>query len=253
MSLLLGAGSLSCARAPRLKARVKRMIDDDEGSGHAELEFDDGRATGGNHRGLHVVGRRAHVAFGPDRVKNLSDDVEGRGHVRAAVADEQAHRLADLGGQGVIAGGRADGTVEHDIFGPLLDRLDHAEGLQALLAIGALGVEVALHDVVLVVDLCQPFLRLDQDQAIHAIGDMHGDRRRGAVIDEKARIDRLERKDRAMAGRSQRCGGAAAGAVDGVQVDIVRHLVVGMIFQMHFDQVALAHPDEFAGTLPRRI
>ena len=120
---------------------------------------------GGDHRGLHIMRRRAHVAFGIDRVENLADDMEGRGHVGAAVADEKPHRLADIAGDGLVAGGRADGAVEHDVIGPLVDGLDHAEGLQALLAIGALGVEVALHHVIFVIDLGQAFLRLDQDHA----------------------------------------------------------------------------------------
>ena len=52
-----------------------------------------------------------------------------------------------------------------------------------------------------------------------------------------------------MAGRGQRGRRAAAGTVDGVQIDIMRHLVGGMIVEMHLDQIALAHADEFAGNL----
>ena len=49
-----------------------------------------------------------------------------------------------------------------------------------------------------------------------------------------------------MAGRGQRSRRAAARAVDGVQVDVVRHLVVGMIVEMQLDLVALADADELA-------
>ena len=60
-----------------------------------------------------------------------------------------------------------------------------------------------------------------------------------------------------MAGRGQRGRRAAAGTVDGVQIDVMRHLVVGMVVEMHLDQIALAHADEFAGNLaaegPERI
>ena len=50
-----------------------------------------------------------------------------------------------------------------------------------------------------------------------------------------------------MAGRGQRRRRAAAGAVDRMQVDVVRHLVVGVIVEMHLDLVALADADELAG------
>ena len=90
-------------------------------------------------RRLHVVGRRGEIAFRPDGVEDLADDVERRDEVRPAVADEQAHRLADLGGQRLVADGRADRAVEHDILRLLVDRLLHAERLQALLAVRALA------------------------------------------------------------------------------------------------------------------
>ena len=62
----------------------------------------------------------------------------------------------------------------------------------ALLAVLADGVEVALHHVVLVIDRRQALRRLDQDQAVHAVGDVHADRRGRAVVDEQARVERLE-------------------------------------------------------------
>ena len=125
-------------------------------------------------------------------------------------------------------------------------RLGHAERLQALLAVRALRIEIALHDVIFVVDLRQAFLRLDEDHPVHAVADMHGDRRGRAMIDEETRIERLEREHRTVARRGQRRRRAAARAVDRVQVDVVRILVVGMIVEMKLDLVAFADADEFA-------
>ncbi len=62
----------------------------------------------------------------------------------------------------------------------------------AFLAILADGVEVTLHHVELVIHGRQAFGRLDQDQAIHAVGDVHADRRGRAVIDIQTLVERLE-------------------------------------------------------------
>ena len=53
-------------------------------------------------------------------------------------------------------------------------------------------VDLALHHVELPVHLRQPALRLDQDQAVHAVGDVLGHHRRGAVVDVQAGVERLE-------------------------------------------------------------
>ena len=192
------------------------------------------------------MGWHAQIAFGPDGVEDLADHVERGDKVRTAVADEQANRLADLGGERLVADRRADGAIEHDILRPFVHRLGHAEGLQPLLAVSARGVEIALHEVVLVIDLGQALLRFDQDQSVHTIGDMHDDWRGRAMIDEQTGVQRLEREHGAVARRGQRARCAATGAVDRMQVDVVRILVVGVIVEMHLDLVALAHPDELA-------
>ena len=53
-----------------------------------------------------------------------------------------------------------------------------------------------------------------------------------------------------MARRSERGRRAAAGSVDRMQVDVVRHLVVGVIVEMHLDLVALADANELARHMP---
>ena len=86
---------------------------------------------------------------------------------------------------------RADRAVEDEIFRPLVQQLLDAELLAAVLPERRIGIDLALHDIELVVDRRQPALRLDQDQAVHAVGDVLGDHRRRAVIDVEAGHQRL--------------------------------------------------------------
>ena len=83
-------------------------------------------------------------------------------------------------------------AVEDEVLGALVDQLVDSSRSLALRAEGLLGVDLALHDVELVVDLGQAALRLDQDQAVHAVGDVLGDHRRGAVVDVETGVQGLE-------------------------------------------------------------
>ena len=85
-------------------------------------------------------------------------------------------------------------AVEQHVGRVLVDGLLHVERLMALLAILADRVEVALHHVELLVDGRQAFRRLDEDEAVHAVGHVHADRRGGAVVDVQALVERLERE-----------------------------------------------------------
>src|SRR3546814_941724 len=66
----------------------------------------------------------------------------------------------------------------------------------------------------------------------------------GAVVDEQAGVERLEGEAADVTRRGERRRGAAAGAGDAVQVDVVRHLAVGHVAQVELDRVALAHADQ---------
>src|SRR5271166_4883554 len=87
--------------------------------------------------------------------------------------------------------------------------------------------------------------RSKRQNAASPIGNVCGDRRpeRGEAFRSapwRPSGQRLEREDRAAAGRGQRGRCAAVGLVDRMQVDVVRILVVWMIVEMHLDLVALA-------------
>ena len=74
--LVLRPGDLELRQRAAVEGALDRMIDDDEGAGHAHLELDDRRAAGRDQRRLHVVRGRAEVALRPDGVEDLADDVE---------------------------------------------------------------------------------------------------------------------------------------------------------------------------------
>ena len=164
--------------------------------------------------------------------------------IRAAVADEQPHLLPYLGRQGVVADERAFAAVEDDICGLLIDGLLHVEGLQSLFSIFADRIEIALHDVVLVVYWRQSARGFHQHQPIHAVRDVHAHRRCRTVIHVDALMQRLERELRFMPGSGEARGRTAAGTDDAVQIDVVRHLVVRMVLQMKLHRVALPYADE---------
>ena len=66
-------------------------------------------------------------------------------------------------------------AVEHEIFRMLVEQFFHAELLTTMLAERLAGIDLPLHHVELSIHWRQPALRLNQDEAIHSIGDVFGD------------------------------------------------------------------------------
>ena len=120
--------------------------------------------------------------------------MKGRDQIRPAVTHEKTNRFTDIGANRVIAYHGSHRSIEDHIIGIFVDRLGHIKGLQTFLTVAAASVEFALHYVIFLVDLRHAFFRFNQNQAIHAIGNVHADRRGGAVIDVEARVERLKRE-----------------------------------------------------------
>jgi hypothetical protein len=78
-------------------------------------------------------------------------------------------------------------------------------------------------------------------------------RRGGAVVDVQAGVERLERELRLVARRRERAGRAAARAGDGVQVDVVRHLVVGVVLEVELTSSPLRTRMKLPGTVPPKV
>ena len=155
--------------------------------------------------------------------------MEGRVLVRPAHAEEEPHRVANVGVQRTLAGHRADAAVVDDVFGIFLEELIERECAQALLTAVALQVEVALHDVVLAIDLGQTIGWLDHDHAVHAVRHVLADHGRHAVVDVDARVQRLEADGAGVPWHDLGVNRPATGTVDRVEVDAVRQLRAGRI------------------------
>ena len=133
--------------------------------------------------------------------------------------------------------------------GSLCQQLVVAFGELAFAAELLLGVDLALHDVEFAVDLGQSAFGLDQDHAVHAVGDVLRSHRHGAMVDVKPGIDGGEFEAARFAGRRIGRLGTAAGTSHGVEVDVVHQDAVVMVFQTHFDRIADAHANERPGDL----
>ena len=131
ISGLGGAFNVQDAEQAALGAR-ERVIDQRVVAGHLELELGDRprRPAGRVTVCMPSSGCADHAAERVDLVEDLADHVERRGEVRAADAEEDAHRLADLGLQRMQLGQRADRAVEDEIFRPLVQQLLDAELLR---------------------------------------------------------------------------------------------------------------------------
>src|SRR5690606_36917773 len=132
--------------------------------------------------GLHVGQRRAgQGCLVVHPVEDLADHVEAGYQVGTTDAEEDEHGFTDVGFHLVGGGQGIHGAVEHHAFRTLVEQLLQRELLQAGRAVALCGVELPLHHVVLAIHLGQPTLRLDQNHAVHAVGNVLGDHGGGAV------------------------------------------------------------------------
>ena len=182
------AGDLEHPEGALVERPRQRVVDEHVGAGHLEAEVHHGGTAGRHHRGLDVALRAVDAALEVDGVEDLADDVERGDDVGSADAEVDAHLLADLGLEGLVADKRADGAVEHHVRRPLVLGFHRIEVLQARLAVAARGVDLALHHVELAVDLRQSVLGLDEDQPVHAVRDVHGHRCGRAVVHVEPRV-----------------------------------------------------------------
>ena len=223
----------------------QRVIHDRVISRHMKLELGDHSATGRHRDGLNTLQRRVRqAAQSVDLVEDLADHVEGRREVRSAHAEEKPHRFSDLGMQGMQFRNRAHRAVEDEILGSLVQQLLDAELLASVLAERRFGIDLALHDIKFVVDRRQARFGLDQDHAIHAVGNVLGDHRRRAVVNVKAGNEGLERHRFFGARIDLQCRSTSAGAGCRMKIHRVDHVAVGRVLQMNVDGVADANANE---------
>src|SRR5262249_32046173 len=228
----------------------QRVIDQGEISRNVQLEFRDDGAARRHGDGLDPMqGIAQHAAEIIDLVEYLPDDVKRRGEIRPADAKEDANGFADLRLQWMKFRQGADRTVEHEIFGRFGQQFFDIEFLAAVLAKRPFGIDLALHDIELAVDRRQPTFGLDQNESVHAVGDVVRDHRGRAVTHIKPRNERLEPDRLFLAGIGLRRRGAAARAGGGMKIDRVDHRAVAGVLEVDFDGAADAHAKERTGHL----
>ncbi len=135
-----------------------------------------------------------------------------------------------------------DMAVEDDVFRPFLEQLVPAFGKRARRADWLLRVDFALHDVEFPVHRRQAALGFDEDHPVHAVGDMHRDRRHGAVVDIEPRVLCLEPERSRFPWRDRRQLGTAARSGCGMEIDVVSVPAVFGVLDAHDDLIANAHP-----------
>ncbi len=130
-------------------------------------------------------------------------------------------------------------AVEGVVLRQFGQRLLLTERLVPLIAQPPGSVPVALHDIELAVDRRQPADRLDDDRAIHPLGDVVHGRREGAVVNECPGMQRLPGERGRLAGGDVGHLRAATGAVDSVEVDVVAVDAGQVVDQSKLDRIAL--------------
>ena len=222
------------------------MVNHSVATGYIQFHFHNRRAACGNKRGLNVVVFYC-ARFHYHAVKNFANHVERRNEVGPTIAHEQAHFFAHFGFERVIACNRANVSVKDNVICVFINRFFHVKRLQALCAVFAFGVEIALHHIELFVHFGQAFFGFNQNQAIHTVGDMHAHRRSRAVVNIQTRLQCFKAEYAGMTRGSERSRRAAARAGCGVEVNIVRHSGIRAVGEMHFHLVAFAHADKRTG------
>src|SRR5215467_1357527 len=141
-------------------------------------------------------------------------------------------------------GQRADRAIQYEILRALVQKLLDAELRAAVLAVRDIGVDFALHHIKLVIDRRQTAFGLDEDEPVHAVGDVFGDHRRGTVVDIKSRHQCFpgHRFFFSRIDLERRCAPAWSGGC--MEIDRMDHGAVGRIFKVDVDGVADTHPDE---------
>src|SRR5262245_44164314 len=129
------------------------MIHQDVISGHIQFEIDDGSAASRDGNGLYPPGGRAlYVAQTVNAIENFPDHVKGRSEVWTADAKEDAHRFAHSCFHRMELGERTHRAIEDEVLGALVQQFFDAEFLAAALPECGFCIDLALHDIELVVD-----------------------------------------------------------------------------------------------------
>ena len=223
-----------------VKCTEDRVVNDGKAARNVNFEFDNSCATCRNQGALYVFVNQF-AAFDIYFVKDFANNVERRHQVRTTVTYVHTYGFTYFGFQRVIAGNSTNVTVKYYVICIFTDGFIHVKRLQARLAVFAFGVEVALNDVELFVHFRQAFFRLNQDQTIHTVTDVHAYRGHSTVIDVQAGLQCFPAESRSAARCGKCSSSTTARAGRSVEVDVMRYGRIWVVGEFYFHGVAFAH------------
>src|SRR5215469_3142106 len=133
-------------------------------------------------------------------------------------------------------------SVEYEVLGAFLHQLGITKLLHAWLTFGGGGVNFSLYHVILAIHGRESPFWFDQDQSIHAIGDVFSNHRSAAVIDKEPRRGRLKSKGLRLPGNCLGKSSAPTWTEGRMEVNRVCHVAVGSVAQRDFHRVTLPDP-----------
>ena len=225
-----------------VKCTEERVVNNGKAARNINFKLNHSCTTCRNQGALYVFVNQF-AAFNIYFVEDFTDNVERRHQVRATVTYVHTYGFTYFGFQRVIAGNGTNVTVKYYVICIFTDGFIHIKRLQARLAVFAFGVEVALNDVELFVYFRQAFFRLNQDQTIHTVTDVHTYRGHSTVIDVQAGLQCFPAESRSAAGCGKCSSSTTASAGRSVEVNVMRYGRIWVVGEFYFHGIAFTHTD----------
>ena len=223
-----------------VKCTEERVVNNGKAARNVNFEFDNSCATCRNQGALYVFVNQF-AAFNIYFVEDFANNVERRHQVRTTVTYVHTYGFTYFGFQRVIAGNGTNVTVKYYVICIFTDGFVHVKRLQTGFAVFAFGVEVALNDIELFVYFRQAFFRLNQDQTIHTVTDVHAYRGHSTVIDVQAGLQCFPAESRSAARCGKCSSSTTASAGRSMEVDVMRYSRIWVVGEFYFHGIAFAY------------
>ncbi len=170
--------------------------------------------------------------------------MEGGCEVRSADAEEDAHAFADIGFER-FGDERIRRAVEDKVLGVFVEQFGGVTHLMTMFTECASRINFALHDIELAVHFGESAFGFDEDETVHAVGNVLGNHWGRAVIHEQTGVERFGSENGFLTGFGLGHNRAAARTGDCVKVYRVVHGAGHAVLHVDFDGVTDAHAEEW--------
>src|SRR6266508_1916038 len=222
------------------------MINQDISTGDFKLELNDCCSTRRHGGCLDVCqSGRGQRSLLIDSIEDLTDDMERRGKVWTAYAEEDTYRFANFGLERLLFCQSANSSVEDQILWIFIEQCLLVLTEKTCGTICFIGIDFTLHYIELTVNRGQTFFRFHQDHSIHAVGDMLGNHRGRAVVNEQTGVQCLGGKHCLFAGSRLGHRGATTGTSDCMEVHGMCHGAIRQVFEMNLNRITHTHTIEW--------